>query len=212
VVIITALARTSNVVVVAVAALLAVLDVALWLTDPVVNTGRISISIAFLVPCLGVLATAAVATRRRHVSVALIVLSVSSVLLTIICAAIGTGLPPSFAALFTLAVLSVGVLRYLPSDTATLLSAAAVVAVATESLRPMVSAAAYLLVVCEGALGVAIGVGVYLRWTDWQRSIAQESARVDERLEIARELHDLVGHYVTGMVVQAQAALHVSER
>ena len=76
----------------------------------------------------------------------------------------------------------------------------------------MVSAAAYLLVVCEGAFSVAVGVGVYLRWSDWRRVMAEEAARTHERLEIARELHDMVGHYVTGIVVRAQAARHVAER
>ena len=76
----------------------------------------------------------------------------------------------------------------------------------------MVSAAAYLLVVCEGAFAVAVGIGVYLRWSDWERIGAEEAARTHERIELARELHDMVGHYVTGMVVQAQAARHVAER
>ncbi len=76
----------------------------------------------------------------------------------------------------------------------------------------MVSAAAYLLVVCEPAFSVAVGVGVYLRWSDWRRLMAEDAARTHERLEIARELHDMVGHYVTGIVVSAQAARHVAER
>jgi signal transduction histidine kinase len=42
--------------------------------------------------------------------------------------------------------------------------------------------------------------------------MAEASARTEERFAIARELHDMVGHYVTGIVVQAQAARHVAER
>lgn len=76
----------------------------------------------------------------------------------------------------------------------------------------MVPTAAYLLVLCEGsfAVAVAIGVGVYLRWSDWRQVAADESARTGERLQVAHELHDMLGHHVTGMVVRAQAARHVS--
>jgi signal transduction histidine kinase len=58
----------------------------------------------------------------------------------------------------------------------------------------------------------ALMVGGYLRWLDWQRDVAAATARRDERLDLARELHDLVAHYVTGIVVQAQAAQMVAEQ
>jgi signal transduction histidine kinase len=66
-------------------------------------------------------------------------------------------------------------------------------------------------------LGVlSVGYGVLLRTRDGERAAAATSAvervRQDERLDLARELHDVVAHYVTGMLVQAQAALVVSER
>lgn len=49
-------------------------------------------------------------------------------------------------------------------------------------------------------------VGLYLRHLDFLRGQALETARRQERLELARELHDVVAHHVTGIVVQAQAA------
>ncbi|TYK53548.1 hypothetical protein FXF68_00780 [Actinomadura decatromicini] len=55
-------------------------------------------------------------------------------------------------------------------------------------------------------VAVALGIGLYLRAVDARRSRALAAARRDERLELARDLHDFVAHHVTGIVVQAQAA------
>ena len=63
-----------------------------------------------------------------------------------------------------------------------------------------------------GIYGTGLGAGIYLRALDQRGELAAESARRDERLELARELHDLVAHHVTGIVVQAQAAQVVADR
>ncbi|TYC10528.1 hypothetical protein FXF65_31185 [Actinomadura syzygii] len=55
-------------------------------------------------------------------------------------------------------------------------------------------------------VAIALGIGLYLRAVDARRSRALAAARRDERLELARDLHDFVAHHVTGIVVQAQAA------
>nr|WP_237418152.1 histidine kinase [Actinomadura rayongensis] len=55
-------------------------------------------------------------------------------------------------------------------------------------------------------VAVAVGAGLYLRALDARRVRALAGARRDERLELARDLHDFVAHHVTGIVVQAQAA------
>ncbi|HEX2133205.1 MAG TPA: histidine kinase [Actinophytocola sp.] len=65
-------------------------------------------------------------------------------------------------------------------------------------------------------LGVAIVTGWYFRARDRERNqtvrAAVTSAQQGERMALARELHDVVAHHVTGIVVQAQAALLVSEK
>jgi signal transduction histidine kinase len=56
-------------------------------------------------------------------------------------------------------------------------------------------------------LGAAVTAVVYMRLRDQERRSSVELARQNERYELARELHDVVGHHVTGIVVLAQASL-----
>lgn len=57
---------------------------------------------------------------------------------------------------------------------------------------------------------VAVGIGWWWRSLHLRRQRADEAARQAERLELARELHDVVAHHVTGIVVQLQALRRVS--
>ncbi|TDD63210.1 two-component sensor histidine kinase [Kribbella antibiotica] len=54
--------------------------------------------------------------------------------------------------------------------------------------------------------GVGVAVGLILRDGAARREEALAAARNRERLALARELHDLVAHHITGVVVSAQAA------
>ena len=45
-----------------------------------------------------------------------------------------------------------------------------------------------------------------------ERDVSAQRAVLDERLRIARDLHDVVAHHVTGIGVQAAAARHVLDR
>jgi signal transduction histidine kinase len=62
---------------------------------------------------------------------------------------------------------------------------------------------------------VSIAAGWYFRARDRERNqtvaAAVTSAQQGERMALARELHDVVAHHVTGIVVQAQAALLVAD-
>jgi signal transduction histidine kinase len=57
-----------------------------------------------------------------------------------------------------------------------------------------------------------VAAGWYLRWRGQEHVRRVEQARQAERLALARDLHDVVAHHVTGIVVQAQALRRVVER
>jgi signal transduction histidine kinase len=65
-------------------------------------------------------------------------------------------------------------------------------------------------------LVISVGTGMYFRARDEERAKSVRSAVTDaqqaERMALARELHDVVAHHVTGIVVQAQAAQMVAAK
>jgi signal transduction histidine kinase len=64
-----------------------------------------------------------------------------------------------------------------------------------------------------GLAGIAfVGWGLSLRAEDRRRVDAEDRVRQAERLELARDLHDDVAHYVTAMIVVAQAGEQLAER
>ena len=64
--------------------------------------------------------------------------------------------------------------------------------------------------------GIAVGTGMYFRARDAERRSAEAAsvaaAQQAERLALARELHDVVAHYVTGIVVHSQAAQEIADK
>ncbi|GAB3914209.1 histidine kinase [Kibdelosporangium lantanae] len=96
------------------------------------------------------------------------------------------------------------------------LTAANVVAIWLRSERTTHDRLSELVPYLGFMLLVAVATGLYFRARDRERaqtiSVAVTGAQQSERMALARELHDVVAHHVTGIVVQAQAARLVAEK
>jgi signal transduction histidine kinase len=91
------------------------------------------------------------------------------------------------------------------SELVTVLVAVTAAVVAISEWRQRADSNSFVNTALLIGLAGCVGAGVLLRRSDHDRALAADQARQDERLAIARELHDVVAHHVTGMVVQAQA-------
>ncbi|WP_232661698.1 sensor histidine kinase [Pseudonocardia sp. TRM90224] len=113
----------------------------------------------------------------------------------------------SFTEQLALAVVVVQVLRRLPLRTALTLAAFGAVAIVASPLARSaeVGIGTFVLLSSLG-WGGAAAIGLVLREIDTRRRAALDDVRTAERMELARELHDVVAHHVTGIVVAAQAA------
>ncbi|MGW7514538.1 sensor histidine kinase [Streptomyces sp. NPDC054796] len=120
----------------------------------------------------------------------------------------GWGMLETFCLLLLLALTAREVAR---PWLAAALCAALGTAVIAAPMRMDESSNAFFSFLLTFLAGGAVGLGCYLRGLDARRRRAVVDVRQNERLALARELHDFVAHHVTGIVVQAQAARTIRE-
>jgi signal transduction histidine kinase len=122
---------------------------------------------------------------------------------------------PDATATLALLVLVVSAVRVLPGGWAPVPALAAMAATAVDWLTVYSpSKAAHGPFIQPGiALWCgALGVGLWLRLADHRRRDTAEAVRRGERIKLARELHDVTAHHITGIVLQAQGARIMARR
>ncbi|MFF0577169.1 sensor histidine kinase [Streptosporangium saharense] len=186
----------------------------LLLLDVMIVATNLGNPVLWLSPVCGAIGVLAVLWRRTRRISGYVTLLVASFVTTLIFGVSGVSGLPSLAETGSLLILTIAGLRWIePIRNAALFSIASVVVLesAAGRLREDTPSLAVGFLVFVG-WSVAAGVGAYLRFQLERRKEAVSSVRRAERLELARELHDLVAHHITGIVVQAQAAKIVAEQ
>jgi signal transduction histidine kinase len=125
-----------------------------------------------------------------------------------------TGAPWIALETVALSVLVAHVVRRAPRWTAAASGVLAGVAVAGLPLRVALLAPRYFSFQDDVAVSlswaiwpaVAAAVGLYMRHLDRKRDVLVDNARREQRIALARDLHDFVAHDVGGLVLEAQAA------
>lgn len=163
--------------------------------------------------CAGILVCAAALLRRRHraaAAIAGLVVAAAAVLIAWVADLPGEPGPALVAGLIVLVGSAV---KELPLRSACFVAAAALAvdAGAVLAVHRSSFALSALTLLVGATLAIAVLVAIGLRWFAARRLASAESVRKEERLELARELHDVVAHYVTGIVVLAQATPLVAE-
>lgn len=115
--------------------------------------------------------------------------------------------PPLTEVLAVLLLAAAGCRRLPPARAAVLAVAACVTVVLAPIVRYGLDYPAALFPVAAAlAWGAALALGLILRDADARHRRDLERIRTEDRLQLARDLHDLVAHHVTGIVVRTRAA------
>jgi signal transduction histidine kinase len=121
---------------------------------------------------------------------------------------------PSMTEALALSLLVGAACRRLPARTVGPLVLLAGAAMALAPVLRFGIGSGWALLAVPAALlwGGGVGTGLVLRDADHRRRADLAAVRADERLALARELHDFVAHHITGIVVVAQGARVVADR
>jgi signal transduction histidine kinase len=165
--------------------------------------------------CLAGVVVCVVALARRHLRTWGTVAGLAVAAVAILVAR-GAELPaePGPAVALGLSVLVGSSIRALPAASAAAVAACGFAVVAGTWLAdlPPTSGVAGVTVLNGAGWAAALVVGLGLRLLDVRRRAVAESVRRDERMKLARELHDVAAHHLTGIILQAQAAQLVTRK
>lgn len=118
---------------------------------------------------------------------------------------------PGPAMALALAVLIGAAIRALPLAQAAAIGGSGLAVVAASCLTAGPSSAGAALAINGVAWLAGAATGSALRHRDERARATVEKVRQEERLELARELHDVVAHHITAVLIHAQAT-HVLAR
>ncbi|MCU1499653.1 MAG: histidine kinase [Acidimicrobiales bacterium] len=164
-------------------------------------------------PVVSLLVISFVALRRRW-PVGTMAATVALILAVALRRATGVGVAawdPLAGPVAALSIMVAPMIRRQPQPMALAAGLAGAAAAISVLLRP-VDEAVLLAIPVAGTYLTGVVVGLYLRDLERRQRAAADGARHHERLDLARELHDLVAHEVAGIVVRAQAAQVVAGR
>ncbi|GIJ67813.1 sensor histidine kinase [Virgisporangium ochraceum] len=138
--------------------------------------------------------------------------------LTVAAGAIGASavadLPaePGPALASALAVLVGSAVRVVRAGWAVAIAGGGLAVVAASPVSASAGSAGAVVALNAVAWAAGVTTGATLRLLDARAAATVAAVRQQERLELARELHDVVAHHITGMLIQAQAAQVVARR
>ena len=159
---------------------------------------------------------AGVLALRRHRHPAGAAIAAAAVAVASIVVARLAGLPhePGPAAVLALAVLVAAAIRRLEPRRAAVPAGCGLAVVVAAVLCSHPYGWGVNVITVLAALGwlAAVAAGLGLRLRDAQHRAVLDEVRRDERLDLARELHDLAAHHLTGLVLQCQAARIVARK
>ncbi|MFI1994391.1 sensor histidine kinase [Actinoplanes sp. NPDC020271] len=157
---------------------------------------------------IGLCLTAIALARRRKPFVAATFGLVMAMAAVVIARLAGFPREPGPAGILALAVLVGMVVRRSSYSKVVAVTAGALTVVLMAFVAGQPLGGEVNVVAALNALGLAgaLATGLALRLADRTRKETEERVRRDERLALARELHDMAAHHLTGLVVQTQSA------